>query len=380
MLNEFYVKIPGNRQYNKTGEIMNKLFTAVAFMAASTTLAFAGGHSGSKGSSSASAAHSGSGVQFFGRLYVGYENKATGSANSVDSLRDNGGRSRLGIKFKENLGSMSLIGHAEWKFDIADGTSTSDSSDACTSARDCRTISLHIGNLGFLTGLGYIGIGSFESPYKTMGNYDTNMDTALALNAHGGTSNGSFGQAGTWESTLSYHAAMGPIEIAYMRGMAEADTAANVSKSDYAFGLKVKHIMPGLEFGYARAHDKSANSNLGLSNDKFFASYKAMPNLGVFYTTEEIEIATTVATAGTIQAAGDLTTMGIHYTMGNNMIQAVITNGNMDAATTDYDTFSISNQMSLSKSTDIVIGITRKGVEGSGDPVRTYGLGLTHKF
>ena len=74
---------------------------------------------------------------------------------------------------------------------------------------------------------------------------------------------------------------------------------ANVSKSDYAFGIKVKHIMPGLEFGFARTHDKSQDSNRGLSNDKFFASYKAMPNLGVFYTTEEVEIATTVANAGT---------------------------------------------------------------------------------
>ncbi len=359
---------------------MNKLFTAVAFMAASTTLAFAGGHDGSSDKSSVSAAHSGNGVHFFGRLYVGYENKSSASANSVDSIRDNGGKSRLGIKFKENLGAMSLIGHAEWTFDIADGTAGNDSSSACATARDCRTINLHVGNLGFLTGLGYIGIGSFESPYKTMGNYDSNMDTGLALNAHGGTSNGSFGQAGTWESTLSYHAAMGPIEIAYMRGMAEADTEANVSKSDYAFGIRVKHIMPGLEFGFARAHDKSLDSNRGMSNDKFFGSYKVMPNLGVFYTAEEVEIATTVANAGTVQAAGDITTMGIHYTMGNNMIQLVAASGNMDAATTDYDVISISNQMNLSKSTDLTFGITRKGNEGTDASVRTYGLGLTHKF
>ena len=367
--------------YNNTGEIMNKLFTAVAFMAASSTLAFAGGHSGSKNSSSASAAHSGSGVQFFGRLYVGYENKANASENSVDSIRDDGGKSRLGIKFKENLGSMSLIGHAEWKFDIADGTSTRDSNDACTDSRDCRTISLHVGNLGFSTGLGYFGIGSFESPYKTMGNYDSNMDTGLALNQHGATSNGSFGQAGTWESTISYHAAMGPIEIAYMRGMAEQDTAANVSKSDYAVGVRVKHIMPGLEFGYARTHDKSLDSNRGRSNDKFFGSYKVMPNLGFFYTHEEVEIATTLATAGAVQASGDLASMGIHYTMGNNMIQLVTASGSMDVSQSNYDVISISNKMSLSKATDLTFGVTRKGNEGTTDTsVRTYGLGLTHKF
>jgi hypothetical protein len=357
---------------------MNKLFTAAAILAVSSSLAFAGGHGMGKGhSSSASAAHSGSGVHFFGRLYVGYDNRTTGAADSIDNIRDNGGKSRLGIKFKENLGGMSLIGHAEWKFDIADGTSGSDNGTACTGARDCRTFDLHVGNLGLLTSLGYIGIGSYETPYKLMGMYDSNMDTALALNNHGATSDGAFGIAGTWDSSISYHAAMGPIEIAYMRGMSDdvgGSNAANVAKGDYAFGLKLKDIMPGLEFGFARAHDKSGASNYGTSNDKMFASYKVMPNMGIFYTAEEVEI------AGTNHAAGDIRTMGTHYTMGNNMIQLVYANGNMDAATTDYDTFSISNQMNLSKSTNLVIGITRKGVEGSGNAVRTYGLGLTHKF
>jgi len=52
----------------------------------------------------------------------------------------------------------------------------------------------------------------------------------------------------------------------------------------------------------------------------------------------------------------------------------------MDAATTDYDVVSISNQMNLSKATDLTIGYTRKGIEGTADPVRSYGLGITHKF
>ena len=41
-----------------------------------------------------------------------------------------------------------------------------------------------------MTPYGYVGAGTFESPYKTMGKFDTNMDTAIALNAHGGTSQG----------------------------------------------------------------------------------------------------------------------------------------------------------------------------------------------
>jgi hypothetical protein len=54
-----------------------------------SSMAVAGGgmdHS----SHSASAMKSGSGVHFYGRLYVGYDHRSTGSANSVDSIRDNG--------------------------------------------------------------------------------------------------------------------------------------------------------------------------------------------------------------------------------------------------------------------------------------------------
>ena len=353
---------------------MNKLYTAAMLMVVSS-MAVAGGHGGMDNSSnSASAAKSGSGVHFYGRLYVGYDHRSTGSGNSVDSIRDNGQKSRLGIKFKENLGSMSLVGKAEWKFDIADGTATGDGTD-CSNAQDCRTFNLHVGNLGFQTALGYIGMGSFESPYKTMGMYDHNMDTAIALNQHGATSDGAFGQAGTWDSSLSIHTKLGPMEIAYLRGMSEQANNANVQKSDYAVGLRVADmVLPGLEFGFARNHDKSGASKRGLSNDKLFASYKLMPGLGVFYTDEEVEI------AGSNHAAGDITTMGLHYMMGHNMIQIAIAEGNMDASTTDYDVVSISNQMNLSKSTDLTIGYTRKGIEGSGNAVRSYGLGITHKF
>ena len=99
-----------------------------------------------------------------------------------------------------------------------------------------------------------------------------------------------------------------------------------------------------------------------------------MPGVGVFYTGEEVEI------AGTNHAAGDITTYGVHYTMGHNVIQIAYADGNMDAATTDYDVWSISNQMNLSKSTDVTIGYTRKGIEGANNAVRSYGLGITHKF
>ena len=54
-------------------------------------------------------------------------------------------------------------------------------------ATSYRTFDLHVGNLGFKTPYGYFGVGTFETPYKTMGQYDKNIDTPVALNDHGGT-------------------------------------------------------------------------------------------------------------------------------------------------------------------------------------------------
>ena len=103
----------------------------------------------------------------------------------------------------------------EYKYDIGDGTSGKEIT-VVQRENGCQTFDLHVGNLGFMTPLGYIGAGTYESPYKTMGQFDENIDTALALNAHGGTSQGQGGIAGNFEGAIAYHAMMGPLEIGYM--------------------------------------------------------------------------------------------------------------------------------------------------------------------
>ena len=50
------------------------------------------------------------------------------------------------------------------------------------------------------------------------------------------------------------------------------------------------------------------------------------------------------------------------------------------AANEDYRTIGLSNRMQLSKSTDITIGYIRQGMQGNGNAIRTYGLGITHSF
>ena len=362
--------------------MFKKIFSAVALTAVTSISAFAGGtmdHS----SHSATAAKSGSGVHFFGRLYVGYDNKKTGSGNSVDSIRDNGLKSRIGIKFKENLGALTMLGHMEYKFDVADGWATSDSKNCSTDANGsspCQTIELHVGHLGFMTPVGYLGIGSYETPYKTMGMYDYNMDTAIGMNNHGATSKTDFGIAGTWDSSVMYTTKLGPFEISYLRGMGENSNNNNIAKNDYSLGIRMENVLlAGLELGVARAFDKSEGDD-GESNDKIFASYKVMPGLGLFYTFEDLEIVSTGN--GFTNGEGDIETYGAHYTSGMHNVQFVYAKGDSRevAANEDYETIGLSNRMQLSRSTDVTIGYIRQGFQGSGTPVRTYGLGITHSF
>ena len=105
-----------------------------------------------------------------------------------------------------------------------------------------------------------------------------------------------------------------------------------------------------------------------------------MPNLDVFYTSEDLEIASTGN--GFTNGEGDIETFGAHYTMGMHNLQLVYATGDSRevAANEDYRTIGISNTMQLSKSTDITIGYIRKGLQGSGNAIRTYGLGITHSF
>jgi hypothetical protein len=355
---------------------MNKLYALVMFLAFTGTAFAGGGHS--MDSHKMGSSKSSNNVHFYGRLYLGYDRvkESNTAGGTVNGVRDDGMKSRIGLKFRENMGSMTLMGNVEYKFDIGDGTATSDSTTCSTAGKDCRTFELHIGNLGLMTGLGYFGAGTFESPYKTMGMYDHNMDTATAMNAHGATSKGSYGIAGTWEGSISYHGKMGPVEIAYIRGMSDKANS-NVQEKDFAYGLTINAVT-NLEFGFARTHDKSEGD--GESNDKFFASYKVLPNLGAFYTKEEMSInGSNVFTNG----EGDIDTFGLHYGMGNNDLQFVIANGNSLTDGQDYSTVSVSNRMNLSKATDFSIGFSRQGYDGDGSTnkhKRSIALGLTHKF
>ena len=74
-----------------------------------------------QGHNAMSSGKSSSGVHFYGRMYVGYDDKQTGSAADVENLDDGGNKSRLGLKFTES--QWNIVGNLEYKYDIGDGTS-----------------------------------------------------------------------------------------------------------------------------------------------------------------------------------------------------------------------------------------------------------------
>ena len=358
---------------------MKKILSALLLISVSS-LSYAGGHAMSSEKSS-------SGVHFYGQLYVGYDDTSTGKAADIERLDDGGGKSRLGLKMTESLGNgLQLIGNLEYKFDPVDGTQND--SGTCTSVSEstsCRTFNLHVGNLGLKTAMGYIGVGTYESPYKTMGKFDNNMDTAVAMNAHGATSTGNGGQAGTLESMLAYHGHIGPFEIGYMYALSDTDASTasdrtNTDQGDYSLGIQIKDMMmPGLTVGYARSHDHEVSGASAQSNDRVFASMKVLPHVGVFLSMEDVNQSGSYS-AG-ITSAGDITTIGTHYQLGHTAIQAVYAKGDSDgAATEDYKTLGMSASMHLSKTSDITFGYIKQDFDSTGSDITTRSIGLTHKF
>jgi hypothetical protein len=355
---------------------MKKLLSLVLLMGLSS-LSYAGGQAMSGGEHNhASSAKASSGVHFYGRLYIGYDK----TSGTVQRLDDGGNKSRLGLKIR----SGNIVGNLEYKFDIGDGTSGAGINCGTNNANGCQTFDMHIGNLGFMTPLGYIGAGTFEAPYKTMGQFDTNMDTAIALNSHGGFSQGQGGIAGNFEGAMAYHAMMGPIELGFMYAATDntANDNTNTDRGDYSLGITFKDmVMSGLTFGYATYNDNEVSGGDSESNDKFFASYKVMPNMGVFASLEDLEVANTYIASSNLD--GEIKTFGIHYSMGSADLQLVTAEGQVSSSGTDsqdYNTRSISAKINLSKHSDITIGYTKQDFDQDGTDISTSGLGLTHKF
>ena len=93
-----------------------KNILSMAFILAFSSSVYAGGHKWAhiKGKCNV-IGKSSSGVHFYGRMYIGYDDKQTGSAADVENLDDGGSKSRLGLKLQSISSGVQLVGNLEYK-------------------------------------------------------------------------------------------------------------------------------------------------------------------------------------------------------------------------------------------------------------------------
>jgi predicted porin len=147
-------------------------------------------------------------VKVYGIAQVEYnvEDDDGAGQDSVQSVDDNAGRSRLGFKFKEKLGGgLTAFGKIEFRLDPADTNSqgtngTTAGSNGSLGARDQF--------VGIKGSWGSLAAGSFHAPYKTAGGvkWDPWAATHLQARRAGGMTGGAGigGHNGFMRNTLYY--------------------------------------------------------------------------------------------------------------------------------------------------------------------------------
>ena len=147
-------------------------------------------------------------VKVYGRVSVEYnvEDSDANGVDSVQSVDDNGGQSRLGFKFSEKLGGgLTAFGKLEYRVDAADNNSAGTNGNAAS-------ISGALGQRDAFAGIkgswGSFSAGSHHAPYKTAGGVKWDPWTATHLQARraGGMSGGSGigGHNGFMRNSLYY--------------------------------------------------------------------------------------------------------------------------------------------------------------------------------
>ncbi|MBT3548434.1 MAG: porin [Gammaproteobacteria bacterium] len=326
---------------------------------------------------------------FYGRLWVQYDNSDASTSNNKDvqSIRDNEGMGRLGIKGKSSVGNGYLVNYkVEYAIDIGDGTSSSDSSTSCSGARDCRTFSLKQGWLGFKTPFGQFKVGSMESPYKYMAKHDILHDTISQARDTRMISQGSMSHSSYWRESILYEFKSGDLKFAVIYGVGEKYNT--ITHKDTGIGIEYKNLfISGLDIVYARNKD---NSVTGVGNQNYNEKFTLTKNfklegkrkLKVWYMHEDIGLDSKLFTGG--NSDGEIDWYGIQYMCGPITLQFSYSDSDAsEGPTYDRDGYNIGIQYKISKSSSVYIG-NSSSEAGSGDGINSdissTMIGLRHDF
>jgi predicted porin len=315
-------------------------------------------------------------VTFYGKLFVQFDSvKSEGFTSSVDSLRDDEGMGRFGVRGKSSISNgYDLHYKAEYAFDMADGTSTPDSS----SCGDCRTFSLKEGWLGMLTHFGEFKFGSIKSPYRYMAKHDILHDTIVQARDSRMITQSSMGHSSYWRESVFYGIKSGNLELAYIYGIGEG-TRINVKK-DYGYGIEYKNfIVKGFDIVHAASKDDSVKDD----NKKTTFTYNLkLPNnkkIKVWYMHENVGLDNKMFTQSGND--GKVDWYGINYKTGPLTFQYSYSEADADAGSDyDRDGYNMGLQYKLSKTSRVYAGYSKNNANQTGKDLRATMIGLRYDF
>ena len=320
-------------------------------------------------------------VKLYGIAQVEYnveDTDATGQ-NSVQSVDDDGVRSRIGIKFSEKLGNgLKVFGKYEWAMDPSD----SSSSGATDDAANFRTRDAHVGLKG---SWGSIAMGSFHAPYKTAGGVKWDPWTATHLQAR--RAGGMFGGAGIGGTNGFMRNAIyytSPkmngfkVQFAISPDETNAGGTENIANGDNDYSVAVQYKSGAWHAIFA--HNRNNNPSTVAGGDetltKFGLRWKGNGfTLAGQY--EKVNDADRAATGGNVSGLGgtnyrpgtgddaDILWLNGQYKMGNNIF--TISWANMDVDETaanggsnvDFDYWAVGVIHKFSKQTRVFAGYTQ---------------------
>jgi predicted porin len=330
-------------------------------------------------------------VKVFGRVQVEYNVEDSDSSDSVQSVDDDGGQSRIGVKFSEKLGGgMTAFGLLAWKIDPADH-STAGGGDALQARQQF---------VGLKSSWGSIAAGSFHAPYKTAGGVKWDPWTATHLQARraGGMTGGPGigGHNGFMRNSIYYTSpnvngfkvqfAIAPDETA------DADTANDNedSDNDYSLAVQYKNGPWHAIFAHNRNNNDEVNEDETLTKVGLRWKSGAWTLAGQYEDVSDADQSRRSKTPGLNvkyrpDNGGDMDLLWLNaqYKAGNNIFTAsygTMDIDNTDGTDADVDYWAVGAIHKFSKKTRIFGGYTETDGDNMFDDRDAWTVGIRHDF
>jgi predicted porin len=347
-------------------------------------------------------------VTVYGRVQVEYsvEDLDCTGCDSVQAVDDNGGQSRIGIKFSEKLGDgLTAFGKAEFRIDPADnssgGTNGTASNGAVSGALGQRDA-----HVGLKSSWGSIAAGSFNAPYKTAGGVKWDPWTATHLQARraGGMSGGTGigGHNGFMRNAIMYHTPMvngfgAAFAIAPDETNAGGTENVDDGDNDYSVAVSYKNGPWHAIFAHNRNNNPGTQDDEKLTKVGLQWKNGAWTLAGQYEDINDADRSSGNNTPGTVVGGSDdyapasgsdanILWLNVQYKAGNNIFTASYGNTDQDGVGAgndpEYDMWTVGVIHKFSKKTRIFGGYSQTDGdnEGNANDRDVWSVGIRQDF